>query len=115
MHDVDERRVVVTGLGMVTPLAGDVGHNWSRLTAGESGIRKITNFDTTELTAKIAGQPPLGDEPYAFRADDYLEAKDRRKMDDFIIYAVAAAQQAVEDAGWQQDNEEDRCRTGVMI
>jgi 3-oxoacyl-[acyl-carrier-protein] synthase II len=115
MHDVDARRVVVTGLGMVTPLAGDVAHNWSRLTAGESGIRRITNFDTTDLAAKIAGQPPEGNEPYAFRADDYVSPKDRRKMDDFIVYAVAAAQQAVEDSGWQPETEEDRCRTGVMI
>ena len=115
MYDVDARRVVVTGLGMVTPLAGDVGHNWSRLTAGESGVRKITSFETTDLTAKIAGQPPVGNEPYAFRADDYVEPKDRRKMDDFIVFAVAAAQQAVEDSGWLPQDEEGRCRTGVMI
>jgi len=115
MHDVDLRRVVVTGLGMVTPLGDGVAHNWSRLTAGESGIRKITNFDTTDLAAKIAGQPPTGNEAYAFRADDYIEAKDRRKMDDFIVYAIAAAQQAVEDSGWVPQTEEDRYRTGVMI
>jgi 3-oxoacyl-[acyl-carrier-protein] synthase II len=115
MNDVDARRVVITGLGMVTPLADGVASNWARLTAGESGIRKITNFDTTDLAAKIAGQPPTGNEPYAFRADDYVEAKDRRKMDDFIVYAIAAAQQAVEDSGWKPDDEEERCRTGVMI
>ncbi len=115
MHDVDQRRVVVTGLGMVTPLGDGVGHNWSRLTDGQSGIRKITNFDTADLAAKIAGQPPDGNVPYAFRADDYVAAKDRRKMDDFIVFAVAAAQQAVEDSGWQPEKEEDRCRTGVMI
>ena len=115
MNDVDARRVVITGLGMVTPLADGVASNWARLTAGESGIRKITNFDTTDLAAKIAGQPPTGNEPYAFRADDYVEAKDRRKMDDFIVYAIAAAQQAVEDSGWKPADEEERCRTGVMI
>ena len=115
MHDVDERRVVVTGLGMVTPLGDGVGHNWSRLTDGESGIRKITNFDTSDLAAKIAGQPPDGNVPYAFNPDDYVVAKDRRKMDDFIVFAVAAAQQAVDDSGWQPESEEDRCRTGVMI
>jgi len=115
MNDVDQRRVVVTGLGMVTPLADGVDHNWSRLTAGESGIRKITSFDTTDLAAKIAGQPPVGNEPFAFRVDDYVEPKDRRKMDDFIVLAIAAAQQAVEDSGWKPQTEEERYRTGVMI
>jgi 3-oxoacyl-[acyl-carrier-protein] synthase II len=100
---------------MVTPLADGVEHNWSRLTAGESGIRKITSFDTTDLAAKIAGQPPVGNEPFAFRVDDYVEPKDRRKMDDFIVLAIAAAQQAVEDSGWKPQTEEERYRTGVMI
>lgn len=115
MFDVDARRVVVTGMGMVTPLADGVTDNWSRLIAGESGIRRIDNFDTSDLAAKIAGQPPQGNEPYAFRADDYINAKDQRKMDDFIIFAVAAAQQAVEDSGWAPESEEELCRTGVMI
>ena len=115
MHNVDQRRVVVTGMGMVTPLADGVDHNWSRLVAGESGIRRIDNFDTSDLAAKIAGQPPTGNEPYAFRADDYVDTKDQRKMDDFIVLALAAAQQAVEDSGWKADSEEDQYRTGVMI
>ena len=115
MHNVDQRRVVVTGMGMVTPLADGVDHNWSRLVAGESGIRRIDNFDTSDLAAKIAGQPPTGNEPYAFRADDYVDTKDQRKMDDFIILALAAAQQAVEDSGWKAESDEDQYRTGVMI
>ncbi|MEM7121876.1 MAG: beta-ketoacyl-ACP synthase II [Pseudomonadota bacterium] len=115
MHNVDQRRVVVTGMGMVTPLADGVEHNWTRLVAGESGIRRIDSFDTSDLAAKIAGQPPTGNEPYAFRADDYVDTKDQRKMDDFIILALAAAQQAVEDSGWKAESEEDQHRTGVMI
>ncbi len=115
MHNVDQRRVVVTGIGMVTPLGDGVDHNWSRLVAGESGIRRIDNFDTSDLAAKIAGQAPTGNEPYAFRADDYVDAKDQRKMDDFIVLALAAAQQAVEDSGWKAESEEDQYRTGVMI
>ena len=115
MHNVDQRRVVVTGMGMVTPLGDGVEHNWSRLVAGESGIRRIDNFDTSDLAAKIAGQPPTGNEAYAFRADDYVDTKDQRKMDDFIILAVAAAQRAVEDSGWKPQTDEDRYRTGVMI
>src|ERR1700761_815526 len=110
------RRVVVTGLGMVTPLG--VGHkaNWDRLTNGESGLRAIENFDVSDLPAKIAGIIPLGtDEPHKFDFDSIVTTKDRRRMDDFIVYALAAATEAVKDAGWAPEDEESRERTGVMI
>lgn len=110
------RRVVVTGMGLVTPLGTGVRVNWDRLTAGQSGVRAIQNFDVSDLPARIAGQVPPGDTATGgFNADDYVPPKDQRKMDRFIIYAMAAAQQAVENAGWMPEGEEDRRRTGVMI
>ncbi|MBC6440334.1 MAG: beta-ketoacyl-ACP synthase II [Rhodospirillales bacterium] len=115
MTNPDERRVVVTGLGMVTPLGDGVAHNWSEITAGKSGLRKIVDFKVDDLTAKIAGQPPNGDGDGEFNADSYLAPKEQRKMDDFIIYAVCAAQQAVEDSGWTPEDEEGCQRTGVII
>ncbi len=111
----DQRRVVVTGMGMVTPLGDGVACNWSKIVAGESGLRRIESFPVDDLAAKIAGQPPTGEEEGGFRPDRYMAAKERRKMDDFIVYAIAAAQQAVEDAGWQPEEEASRERTGVMI
>ena len=109
------RRVVVTGLGMVTPLADGVGETWSRLLESKSGIRRIESFDTTDLPAKIAGQPPAGDGPGQWNPDRYVDAKDRRKMDDFIVFAVAAATQAMEDSGFKADSDEEAERAGVMI
>ena len=110
------RRVVVTGLGLVTPLGSGVEHVWKRLTNAESGIRGIQNFDVSDLPSKIAGQVPLGETSEGhFNADDYLAARDQRKLDRFIIFGVAAAQQAIEDAGWMPENDENRWRTGVMI
>ncbi len=110
------RRVVVTGLGMVTPLACGVEETWSRLIAGQSGAGPITRFDASEVVTKYACEIPVGDgSDGTFRADDWMEPKDRRKVDDFILYGVCAATQAVRDAGWLPENEEDRCRTGVMI
>ena len=110
------RRVVVTGLGLVTPLANGVKPTWERLIAGESGVGPITRFDPAAMPAKIAGQVPLRNErAFAFNADDYMEPKEQRKVDDFIIYGMGAAQQAVEDSGWKPETEEDRCRTGVLI
>ena len=111
----DQRRVVVTGLGMVTPLGDGVACNWSKIAAGESGLRRIQSFPVDDLAAKIAGQPPGGDQEGAFHPERYMAAKERRKMDDFIVYAIAAAQQAVEDAGWRPDDEAALERTGVMI
>ncbi len=109
------RRVVVTGLGMVTPLASGVEPTWSRLLAGESGIRRIESFDVSDLPAKIGGMVPRGDGEGQFQPTDYVEAKELRRNDDFIIYGIAAAVQAVEDAGWQPEDEEERCRTGVLL
>src|SRR5690348_5784522 len=110
------RRVVVTGIGLVTPLGIGTANNWRRIVAGESGLRAIQSFDVSDLPAKIAGQVPLGDTASnLFNADDWVLPKDQRKMDMFIIYAISAAVQAVEDSGWQPQDEEGRERTGVMI
>ncbi|ABL70988.1 MULTISPECIES: beta-ketoacyl-ACP synthase II [Paracoccus] len=110
------RRVVVTGLGMVTPLASGVEETWSRLLAGESGAGPITRFDTKDVATKYACEIPLGDgSEGTFNPDDWMEPKDRRKVDDFILYGMAAAEQAVKDSGWEPANEDERERTGVMI
>ncbi|MEY8119752.1 beta-ketoacyl-ACP synthase II [Falsihalocynthiibacter sp. BN13B15] len=110
------RRVVVTGLGMVTPLADGVEETWSRLIAGESGAGTITRFNPERVATKYACEIPLGDGSNGtFNPDKYMEPKDRRKVDDFILYAMAAATQAVEDSGWIPEDEESKCRTGVMI
>ncbi len=110
------RRVVVTGMGMVTPLGDGVDTNWRRLLAAESGIRAIQAFDTSDLATKIAGEVPLGDKANGhFNADLYMLPKDQRKVDRFILFGMAAAKQAVEDSGWKPQDDEGRERTGVMI
>ena len=110
------RRVVVTGLGLVTPLGGGVRFTWERLIAGRSGIGAIQSFDVSDLPSKIAGEVPLGETAEGgFNADDYVTLKERRRIDPFIVYGIAAAQQAVEDAEWQPEDEESLERTGVMI
>jgi 3-oxoacyl-[acyl-carrier-protein] synthase II len=110
------RRVVVTGMGLVTPLGIGLDQVWGRLIAGESGVRSIQSFDVSDLPARIAAQVPRGDrESGLFNADDWVPPKDQRKMDEFIVYALAAAAQAVEDSGWTPDDDEERERTGVMI
>jgi 3-oxoacyl-[acyl-carrier-protein] synthase II len=109
------RRVVVTGLGLLTPLGNGVKANWERLTNSQSGIRRIEHFDTTDLAAKIAGVIPRGTNPDEFDPDRVASAKERRRMDDFIVYGMAAAIEAVEDSGWLPQDEESRERTGVMI
>ncbi len=109
------RRVVVTGMGAVTSLGSGVDVTWQGLLDSKSGIRAIESFDTADLAAKIAGMVPLGDGEGQFNADDWISPKDRRRMDDFIVYGLGAAQQAVENSGWKPEGEEDRCRTGVMI
>ena len=110
------RRVVVTGMGLVTPLGIGLERNWSSLTEGESGIRAIQSFEVSDLPSKIAAQVPRGDTASGlFNADDWVTPRDQRKMDGFIVFALAAAAQAVEDADWLPDSEEARERTGVMI
>ena len=110
------RRVVVTGLGLVTPLGIGVEHVWKRLLNSESGIGAIQSFDVSDLPAKIAGQVPRGETAAGnFNADDWVPPKDQRKMDDFIIFAIGAATQAVNDSGWTPTDEESLERTGVMI
>ncbi len=110
------RRVVVTGLGMVTPLACGVEDTWARLIAGGSGAAAITRFDTSNVVTQYACEVPRGDGSNGtFNPDDWMEPKDQRKVDDFILYGVAAAVQAVRDAGWVPPDEDARCRTGVMM
>src|SRR5271169_5378146 len=110
------RRVVVTGMGLVTPLGCGVGPVWERLIDGQSGIRAIQDFDVSDMPCKIAGQVPRGETASGlFNADDWMAPKDQRKVEPFIVYAMAAAVQAVEDSGWKPTDEEPRERTGVMI
>ena len=109
------RRVVVTGLGMVTPLACGVKPSWERLLNAESGVRRIESFRIDDLPAKIAGQIPRGPGAHEFRPDEWVPPKDQRRMDDFIVYGLAASVQAVEDSGWKPEDDEGRERTGVMI
>ncbi len=110
------RRVVVTGLGMVTPLADGVEESWKRLLAGQSGAGPITQFNPERLITKYACEVKHGDgSDGTFNGDAYVEPKERRKIDDFILYGIAAADQAVRDADWMPEDEESRLRTGVMI
>jgi len=110
------RRVVVTGFGLVTPLGVGTESVWKKLIDGQSGIRAIQNFDVSDLPAKIAGQVPRGETASGgFNADDWVPPKEQRKMDEFIVYALAAAEQAVSDAGWKPTDGEAKERTGVMI
>lgn len=109
------RRVVVTGLGLVTPLADGVELTWKRMLSGESGIRKIENFKVDDISSRIAGQVPRGEGEGEFSAERYVSTKRLKMMDDFIVYGVAAAIQAVEDSGWKAESEHDQEMTGVMI
>jgi 3-oxoacyl-[acyl-carrier-protein] synthase II len=110
------RRVVVTGLGMVSPLASGVEATWARLLAGQSGAGPITRFDASRLATTYACEVPRGNgSDSTFDPDTWMEPKEQRKVDDFILYGMAAAQMAVEDADWTPQAEADRLRTGVMI
>ena len=110
------RRVVVTGLGMLTPLGCGVEPTWKRLLAGESGASKIDHFDVSDIPCKIAMQIPRGDGSNdSFNPDQWMEPKEQRKVDNFIIYAMCASRQALDDAGWHPQSYEDQTRTGVMI
>ncbi len=109
------RRVVVTGIGLVTPLGSGVTTSWERLIAGKSGLSAITRFDVSDLPARIAGQVPRGAHPGEFNVDDFIPVKEQKKMDDFIHFAVAAADMAIADSGWKPESQEDQERTGVLI
>lgn len=108
------RRVVVTGLGLITPLAGNAKDSWQQLIRGASGIDRIQRFDVSDLPVQIAGMVPY-EGAHAFQADSFMPPQDQRKVDTFIVYGYAAAVQALEDAQWQPTDEESRERTGVMI
>ena len=109
------RRVVVTGLGLVSPLGVGISNNWDSLIAGNSGIKKISNFNTDDLAAKIAGVIPRGEEANAFNPDDVLSIKEQRKVSDFIIYAMAAANEAIADSSLDLNNNQLLENTGVII
>src|ERR1700689_4857230 len=113
--DPQMRRIVITGLGMVSPLGVGVGHNWQRLVKGESGLGRITHFDPSDMPCQVAGQVPRGDAPEQLSLDRYIQPKEQKKMDTFIYYAIAAADEAVKDSGYVPPNDEARERIGVMI
>jgi 3-oxoacyl-[acyl-carrier-protein] synthase II len=108
------RRVVVTGLGMVAPMACGVEATWRRLWAGESGVARVENFDVSDLPCQIAAQVPRSG-PDCFNPDDWMEPKEQRRVDDFIIYGMSAATQALRDAGWAPKTYEEEIETGVLI
>ena len=109
------RRVVVTGLGMVTPLGVGVDHNWSQILAGRTGISRITNFQVDDISCQIAGQVPGADMEGGLDLDAFIDPREQRRQDRFIQLGVVAAQLAVEDSGWMPDDREAQNRTGVMI
>jgi 3-oxoacyl-[acyl-carrier-protein] synthase II len=110
------RRVVVTGVGVVSPLGVGAEHNWRQILSGRSGIRAIEVFDVGDMPARIAGQVPRGDTAAnLFNVDDFVPVKEQKKMDTFIHYAIAAAAEAVGDSGWTPPDDEARERTGVMV
>ncbi len=110
------RRVVITGLGLVTPLASGVEESWARLLAGENSARQIERFDVSDMACRIACSVPRGDGSNgSFNADEWMAPKEQRKVDDFIVFAVAAADQALSDADWKPTAREDQVRTGVLI
>ncbi len=113
------RRVVVTGMGIISPLGCGLDYNWKAITEGKSGIRKIKGFDATGISSQIAGEVPLSSEdeghPAVFDINKYIEPKEQKKMDRFIHYGIAAAIDAVEDSGWKPEDYESQCRTGVSI
>src|SRR5205809_718556 len=110
------RRVVVTGLGMVTPLGCGVEATWRRLIGGESGISRVDRVDVSDLPSRIAGQVPRGDgSDGTYEPDQWMEPKEQRKVDEFIVFAMCAAKQALEDAGWRPGSYDDQIMTGTMI
>ncbi|MGO9742729.1 MAG: beta-ketoacyl-ACP synthase II [Roseiarcus sp.] len=109
------KRVVVTGLGMVSPLACGVEPTWRRLIAGENAAARVESFEVSDLPCQIAAQAPRGNAPDAFRPDEWMEPKEQRRVDPFIVYAMSAATQALRDADWAPKTYEEETETGVMI
>jgi 3-oxoacyl-[acyl-carrier-protein] synthase II len=110
------RRVVVTGIGMVTPLGCGVEPTWQRLIEGQSGASRIESFDVSDLPCKIGCTVPRGDgSEGTYNPDQWMEPKEQRKVDDFIIYAMCAARQAIDDSGWKPTSDADQAATGTMI
>ncbi len=110
------KRIVVTGMGAVTPLGCGVEPTWARLVKGESGVRKVERFEVSDLACRIAGQIPRGDGSNAtYNPDQWMEPKEQRKVDEFITFAMCAARQALDDAGWHPQSHEQQTRTGVLI
>lgn len=109
------RRVVVTGMGLVTPLGCGVEHTWKALIASKSGLGRITRFDPSESPCQVAGEVPYGTGEGEFNIDDWIPVKEQKKMDIFIHYGLTAAIQAVEDSGWKPETEEEQQRSGVII
>lgn len=110
------RRVVVTGIGMVSPLGGTAEHSWKGILASRSAARLMTDFEVDDLPCKIGCTLPEGDSAEGgYNGDDWMEPKEQRKVDPFIVYGVAAATQALNDAGWHPKSDEDQFRTGTMI
>jgi len=108
------RRVVVTGVGLVSPLGGDVSSSWARLLEGKSGARRVDNFEVSDISCQIACYVPRGNpEEGHFKADDWMAPKEQRKVDDFIVYAVAAAGQALKDSGFEAKTTQQQERAGV--
>ena len=109
------RRVVITGLGMTTPLGNGVEANWQSILNGKSGLRQVTGFETSDISCRIAGLVPGADEPNGLQIDDYIEPKEQRKLDRFIQFGIVAAVEAIENSGWKPTALADQDRTGVMI
>ena len=116
------RRVVITGIGLVTPLAANREATWERLLTGKSGLKKIEHFKVDDLPCRVGGLVPRADgrgagagDAAAFNPDSVMSAKEQRRIDDFILYGIAAAEEAVADSGWKPETENDKERTGVLI
>ncbi len=109
------RRVVVTGLGIVSPFGRGVDYNWNCLLEGKSGIREIEGVDLKDIPVHIAGQVPFGKEEHQFDPDTVMAPKDQKKVDKFILYGLAAGGDAIEDSGWKPETDEDQYRSGVMM
>ncbi|WP_037239860.1 beta-ketoacyl synthase N-terminal-like domain-containing protein, partial [Rhodomicrobium udaipurense] len=109
------RRVVITGIGLVTPLGTGTDTVWSNILAGKSGARRVTDFEVSDLACQIGCFIPRGTGAGEFNPDDWMEPKEQRKVDDFIVFAISAADQALADAGWTPKTDEEQNSTGVLI